>query len=204
VVRISLFPRLGHADGHAAALLDALDLAVADVRLQVRAVELHSEAGEALRPAEGTGLEGLLLFPNVPRDVEGVALAVAEAVDDGAAPASLLTDRLPQRLRLAPVALQVLALRHHQSFLAGGQHFLFACAPVGGVGVGLEGGRDGSLRSGFTAGGGETQQAGEQQPQRHLTAHPGIDRERENIRSSLHTPVSTRPPISNTFDSFIA
>lgn len=139
MVRISLFPRLGHADGHAAALLDALDLAVADVRLQVRAVELHGEAGEALRSAEGTGLEGLLLFPDVPWDVEGVALAVAEAVDDRAAPASLLTDRLPQRLRLAPVALQVLALGHHQSFLAGGQHFLFACAPVGGVGDGFVG-----------------------------------------------------------------
>lgn len=79
--------------------------------------------------AEGAGLEGLLLLLHVPRDVEGVALPVAEAVDDGAADAALLADCLPQRLRLAPVALEVLPLGDHQSLLAGGQHLLVQLLP---------------------------------------------------------------------------
>lgn len=107
-------------DGDAAALFDPLHTFLPGRRLLVGAVEGEGHGGEALGFAEGAGLEGSLLSAHVSGDVEGVALAVAEAVDDGAALAALLTDRLPQRLRLAPVALQVLALRHHQSFLAGG------------------------------------------------------------------------------------
>lgn len=82
-----------------------------------------------MRLAEGTGLKGLLLLFHVPRNVEGVALPVAEAVDDGAADAALLADSLPQRLRLAPVALEVLSLGDHEGLLAGGQHLLVQLLP---------------------------------------------------------------------------
>ena len=120
------------ADGHAAALFDTLDLPVAERRVQARAVQAQRHRGDPVWPAEGAGLEGGsmrgLLAPlamlaragcrrgggggrvDVARDVEGVALAVAEAVDHRAAHAALLADRLPQRLRLAPVAAQVLPL----------------------------------------------------------------------------------------------
>lgn len=98
--------------------------------LQVRAVQLHSKRSEAVRPAKSAGLERLLLLLYVPRDVEGVALAIAEAVDDGAAQAALMVHGLPQRLRLAPVALQVFPLRHHKGFLTGGQHFLFPATAI--------------------------------------------------------------------------
>lgn len=60
----------------------------------------------------------------MPGDVEGVALAIAEAVDDGAAIAALLVDGLLERLGFAPVSLQVFALRHMQGLLAGLQHLL--------------------------------------------------------------------------------
>lgn len=58
-------------------------------------------------------------------DVEGVALAVAEAVDHGAAAAALLADGLTQRLGFAPVSAEVAPFRHHQSLSAGGQHLGF-------------------------------------------------------------------------------
>lgn len=98
--------------------------------LQVRAVQLHGERSEAVWPAKGTRLERLLLLLHVPWDVEGVALAIAEAVDDGAAQAALMVHGLPQRLRLAPVTFQVLPLRHHQGLLTGGQHFLFPATAI--------------------------------------------------------------------------
>lgn len=79
--------------------------------------------------AESAGLEGLLLFFHVPWYVEGVALPIAEAVDDGAAYAALLADSLPQGLRLAPVALEVLSFGDHQGLLAGGQHLLIQLLP---------------------------------------------------------------------------
>lgn len=60
----------------------------------------------------------------MPGDVEGVALAIAEAVDDGAAVAALLMDGLLERLGFAPVSLQVFALGHMQGLLAGLQHLL--------------------------------------------------------------------------------
>lgn len=58
----------------------------------------------------------------MPGDVEGVALAVAEAVDHSAADTALLTDGLPQRLSLTPVSAQVPPLCHHQGLSAGRQH----------------------------------------------------------------------------------
>lgn len=58
----------------------------------------------------------------MPGDVEGIALAVAEAVDDGAAQTAFLTNGLPQGLRFTPVALQVLSLSDHKGLLTGGQH----------------------------------------------------------------------------------
>lgn len=59
--------------------------------------------------------------PHVARDVERVALAIAEAVDHGAAAAALLTDGLAEGLRLAPVSAQVATLSHYQGLLAGRQ-----------------------------------------------------------------------------------
>lgn len=126
--RLSQFVR--HAHRHAAALFHALDLPVTERRLQVRTVELHRQRGEAMRPAESARLKRLLLLLDVSRDVERVTLAVAESVDDRPALTALLTDRLPQRLRLTPVTLQVLSLGHHQSLLTGREHLLFASAAV--------------------------------------------------------------------------
>ncbi len=100
---------------------------------------------------------------------------------------------LPQRLRLAPVALQVLALRHHQSFLAGGQHFLFACAPVGGVGVGLEGGRDGSLRWVLRPAEASHSRPASSSHSTPPTAHPGID-ERERTSDHHYTTCKYKTP----------
>lgn len=115
--------------GHAPAVLHLLDFLDSERGVETRTFELHNDGGDALGLAEGTGLEGVLLLLHVPRDVEGVALAVAEAVEDSAAAASLLTHRLPQRLRLAPVTLEVLALGDHERLLAGGQHLFDLVMP---------------------------------------------------------------------------
>lgn len=79
--------------------------------------------------AESTGLKGLLLLSHVPWYVEGVALPIAEAVDDGTAYAALLADSLPQGLCFAPVALEVLPFGDHKGLLAGGQHLLVQLLP---------------------------------------------------------------------------
>lgn len=110
--------------GYTTALLDALDAFLLGGRLLVRTVQSKSHGGKALGFAEGAGLEGPLLPADVPGDVERVALSVTEAVDDGAADASLLVDGLLEGLRLAPVPFQILALRHMQRFLAGLQHLV--------------------------------------------------------------------------------
>lgn len=127
-LRASLLARLRHVDRDAPALFDPLDFSVPEWGLQIGAVQLHRQRGELVRPAEGAGLESLLLLPDVPWDVEGVALAVAEAVDDRPALAALLGHGLPQRLGLAPVPPQVLPFCHHQGLLAGCQHLLLAPA----------------------------------------------------------------------------
>lgn len=56
----SQLPVAAHIHRHAAALFDPLHLPVPEGRLQVRAVELDRELRDAVRPAEGAGLEGLL------------------------------------------------------------------------------------------------------------------------------------------------
>lgn len=98
--------------GDTAALFDALNALLLGRRLLVRTVQSKSHGGEPFRFAKRTGLEGTLLPADVPWDVEGVALAVTEAVDDGAADAAFLVDGLLERLRFAPVPFQILALRH--------------------------------------------------------------------------------------------
>lgn len=98
--------------GYTAALFDALDAFLLGGWLLVRTVQSKSHSGKTLRLAKRTRLEGTLLPADVPGDVEGVALSVTEAVDDGAADAALLMDGLFQGLRLAPVPFQILALRH--------------------------------------------------------------------------------------------
>jgi len=126
---LSQFARVVEIHRHAPALLDLLNFLESERRVQLRALQLHGRRGDLVRLAESAGLEGLLLLLHVPRYVEGVALPVAEAVDDGAAHAALLADRLPQRLRLAPVALEVLPLGDDEGLLAGGQHLLIQLLP---------------------------------------------------------------------------
>lgn len=127
--RSSLFVRVAQVHRHASALLHLLDFFESKGWIQPGAFELHQDGGDALGLAESAGLEGLLLLLHVPWDVEGVALAVAETVEDGTAAAALLTHGLPQWLGLAPVTLEVLALSDHQGLLAGGQHLLDLVLP---------------------------------------------------------------------------
>lgn len=110
-------------------MLHLLDFLDSERWVETRAFELYDDRGDTLGLAESAGLEGVLLLLHVSRDVEGVALAVAEAVEDGAAAATLLAHCLPQRLRLAPVTLEVLALGDYQGLLAGGQHLLDLVMP---------------------------------------------------------------------------
>lgn len=125
----SLLVRVTQVHGHAPTMLHFLDFLDSKRRVEPGAVKLHDDRGDTLGLAEGAGLEGVLLLLHVPWDVEGVALAIAEAVEDGAAAASLLAHRLPQRLRLAPVTLEVLALGDHKGLLTGGQHLLDLVMP---------------------------------------------------------------------------
>lgn len=174
---VLLFPRFSHVNRNTPALFDPLDLPVPERWLQVGAVQLHSQRSEAVRPAKGTRLEWLLLLLHVPWDVERVALAVAEAVDDGAAQAALMVHGLPQRLRLAPVALQVLPLSHHQGFLTGGQHFLFPSTAIRCVWAGFVERWDWTLRPILATLGCGTQHTGQENPKQQLTAHPERQRE---------------------------
>lgn len=111
-------------NGDATTLLHTCDPLLLGGWLQFRAVECDHHGGEFLGLAEGAGLKGAFLLADVPGDVEGVALPIAEAVDDGAAAAAILVDGLLQRLGFAPVSLQVLALSHMQGLLAGLKHLL--------------------------------------------------------------------------------
>jgi hypothetical protein len=118
-------------DGGALALLDPLDALLPEGRRHRRALQGYRDPGELAGPAESARLERgpvlvlvlrLLAVPvaalRVLRDVEGVALAVAEAVDHGAGETTLLLHLLDEGLGLAPVALQVLLFRHKQRVLA--------------------------------------------------------------------------------------
>lgn len=126
---LSLFVRVAEVHRHTPALLDFLDFLESERWIQLRALQLHSEGGDFLRLAESTGLEGFLILFHMPGDVEGVALAIAETVDDGAAYAALLADSLPQGLGFAPVTFKVLPLSDHQGLLAGGQYFFVQMLP---------------------------------------------------------------------------
>lgn len=96
----------------------------------------NADVGELFGFAIGARSEGItvirlllpvlaLLVPVVPpsalwrlRDVERVALAVAEVVGDALAVAAVLADLLFKRLRLAPVLLQQLLLGDEQRTFA--------------------------------------------------------------------------------------
>lgn len=108
----------------AAALLDALDPFLPGAGCLTRAEQGVGDGAEGFWFAGGAGLEDLSVPVGMPRDVEGVALSVAEPVDDDAAEAALLSDALLQRLRLAPVQPQVATLRDVQRLLTGLQHFV--------------------------------------------------------------------------------
>lgn len=51
---------IAHVHRHAATLFDPLHFTVSERRLQVWTVQLHRELCDAVRPAEGAGLERLL------------------------------------------------------------------------------------------------------------------------------------------------
>lgn len=108
----------------AATLLYALDPFLPGAGCLARAVQGVGDGAEGFGFAGRAGLKGVSVLVVMPRDVEGVALSVAEPVDDGSAQAALLLDRLLQRLRLAPVQPQVPALRDVQSLLTGLQHLV--------------------------------------------------------------------------------
>lgn len=96
----------------AAALLHALDTLPPRAGRLARAEERVGDGAKGPGFTGRAGLEGAAVLVHMPRDEEGVALSVAEAVDDAAAQAALLADGLLQRLRLAPVQAQVPTLRH--------------------------------------------------------------------------------------------
>lgn len=119
-----LHPPLIQVYGRAAALLYALHPFLPGARRLARAHECVRDGGERFGFAGGARLKGAVRLVDVPRDVEGVALAVAEAVYDGSTQAALLVYRLLQRLRFAPVHLQVPTLRDVQRLLTGFQDVL--------------------------------------------------------------------------------
>ena len=120
----SAWARLIRIYGRAAAQLYALDPFLPGAGRLARAEEGVRDGAEGFGLARRAGLKHVPVLVVVPRDVEGVALSVAEAVDDGAAQAALLADGLLQRLRLAPVQPQVATLRDVQRLLAGLQHLV--------------------------------------------------------------------------------
>lgn len=73
--------------------------------LKLRAIECNSHGGEFLGLAEGTRLEGAFFFTDMPGDVEGIALAVAEPVDNGTTVAAFFMDSLFEGLSFTPIPL---------------------------------------------------------------------------------------------------
>lgn len=116
--------RLIHIYSRAAALLYALDAFLLGTRRLTRAEEGVRDAAERFGFTCGAGLEDSPVLVGVPRDVEGVALPVAEAVDDDAAQAALFVDGLLQWLRFTPVQAQVATLRDVQRLLTGLQYLV--------------------------------------------------------------------------------
>lgn len=108
-----------HIYRRAAALLHALNSFLPRAGCLTRTDQGVCDRTEGFWFAGGAGLKGVSVLVVMSRDVEGVALSVAEAVNDGPAQTALLLDGLLQRLRLAPVQPQVPTLRYVQRFLAG-------------------------------------------------------------------------------------
>ena len=73
--------------------------------LKLRAIECNSHGGEFLGLAEGTRLEGAFFFTDMPGYVEGIALAVAEPVDNGTTVAAFFVDSLFEGLSFTPIPL---------------------------------------------------------------------------------------------------
>lgn len=108
----------------AAAELHALDAFLSGAGRLTRAEEGVRDAAEGFGFAGGTGLKDSTVLVGVSRDVEGVALSVAKAVDYHATQTALLVDGLFERLRLAPVQAQIATLGDVQRLLAGLQNFV--------------------------------------------------------------------------------
>ena len=112
-----------HADllRHAATLLDVLHtLALEAHAVLAGAAQRYQDPAEASRATEAAGEKslGVLAAPGLLGDEEGVALAVAEVVEDLSPQAAPHAHHLLQGLRLAPLLLQVGLLRHHHGFPA--------------------------------------------------------------------------------------
>lgn len=100
-----LFLSLVQVNRYTPALLNSGDSFLLSWGLKLGAVECNSHGGEFLGLAEGTRLEGAFFFTDMSGDVEGIALAVAEPVDNGTTVAAFFVDSLFEGLGFAPIPL---------------------------------------------------------------------------------------------------
>lgn len=103
--RYRIFLSLVQVNRYTPTFLNSGDSFLLSRGLKLRAIECNSHGGEFLWLAEGTRLEGAFLFADMPGDVEGIALAVAEPVDDGTTVAAFFVDSLFEGLSFTPVPL---------------------------------------------------------------------------------------------------
>lgn len=101
----NIFLSLVQVDRYTPAFLNSGDSFLLPWGLKLRAIECNSHGGEFLGLAEGTRLEGAFLFTDMPGDVEGIALAIAESVDNGTTVAAFFVDSLFERLSFTPIPL---------------------------------------------------------------------------------------------------
>lgn len=103
--RYNIFLGLVQVDRYTPALLHAGDPFLLPRGLKLRAVEGNSHGGKFLGLAERTRLERTFLFADMPGYIEGIALAIAEPVDNGATVAAFFMDSLFEGLSFAPIPL---------------------------------------------------------------------------------------------------
>lgn len=104
-VQLQLFLSLVQINRYTPALLNSGDSFLLPWGLKLRAIECNSHGGEFLGLAEGTRLEGAFFFTDMPGDVEGIALAIAEPVDNGTTVAAFFVDSLFEGLGFTPISL---------------------------------------------------------------------------------------------------
>lgn len=96
--------------GYTPTFLDSCNSLLLSGGLKFGTIECNCHSGELLRFAEGTGLKRAFLFADVPWDVKGIALAIAESVDNSVTIAAFFMDGLFEGLSFAPIPLKILAL----------------------------------------------------------------------------------------------